>query len=252
MRLNNYISSSGICSRRKADELIEAGKVRVNSKPAKLGMSVDESDRVEVEGRLIKPKKNRIYIALNKPVGVVSTTERHIKGNIIDYINHKERIFPIGRLDKDSQGLILLTNDGSIVNEILREENDHSKEYIVTVDKPVNEEFIRKMSSGVKIYNPVKKNYTRTKPCEIVKIDEKTFKIILSQGLNRQIRRMCESFDYKVIKLSRIKIMDLSIKGIGYGKWRELTLNEVENLRKNNKAINQNKNYNKSKREENS
>lgn len=231
MRLNNYISSSGICSRRKADELIEAGKVRVDSRPAKLGMSVDESDRVEVEGRLIRPKKKRIYIALNKPVGVVSTTERHVKGNIIDYINHKERIFPIGRLDKDSQGLILLTNDGSIVNEILREENEHSKEYIVTVDKPVTEEFIKKMGSGVKIYNPVKKNYARTKPCEVIRMDEKTFKIILSQGLNRQIRRMCESFGYTVVKLNRVKIMDLSIKGIGYGKWRELTADEVAKLK---------------------
>lgn len=231
MRLNNYISSSGLCSRRKADELIEAGKVRVNSRPAKLGMSVDESDRVEVEGRLIRPKKKRIYIALNKPVGVICTTERHIKGNIIDYINHKERIFPIGRLDKDSQGLILLTNDGGIVNEILREENEHSKEYIVTVDKPVTDEFIKKMSSGVKIFNPVKKNYTKTKPCEVIRMDEKTFKIVLSQGLNRQIRRMCEAFGYNVVKLSRVKIMDLSIKGIGYGKWRELTADEVAKLK---------------------
>lgn len=231
MRLNKFISSTGICSRREADELIKQRKVKVNGVIETLGRVVEPGDKVEVNGKLLKQKKNDIYIALNKPVGITCTTERHIKGNIIDFVNHTERIFPIGRLDKDSEGLILLTNDGDIVNEILREENNHEKDYIVTVNKKINHSFIKGMSEGVRIYNPVKKEYTKTKPCKVVKVSDNTFKITLSQGLNRQIRRMCEHFDYKVIKLQRVRIININLKGLAVGKWRYLTKEEVKNLR---------------------
>ena len=230
MRLNNYISSTGICSRREADKLIEQGKVKVNGKIALLGTKVEETDKVEVNGKVLKTKVNDIYIALNKPVGITCTTERHIKGNIIDFINYPERIFPIGRLDKDSEGLILLTNDGSIVNKILREENNHEKEYIVTLDKDINEEFIKNMSNGVKIYNPVKKSYTITKKCNILKINNRTFKITLSQGLNRQIRRMTSKCGYNVVKLKRVKIMNITIEDLPIGKWRYLSKEELEDI----------------------
>lgn len=231
MRLNNFISSTGICSRRGADELIKQQKVKVNGEIAPLGYIVNPEDKVEVNGKLLKRKKNDIYIALNKPVGITCTTERHIKGNIIDFINHPKRIFPIGRLDKDSEGLILLTNDGSIVNEILREENNHEKDYIVTVNKPITAAFINGMSKGVKIYNPVKKQYTVTNKCKMIKINANTFKITLSQGLNRQIRRMCSRFGYKVIKLQRIRIINITLKGLSVGEWRNLTDEEVRILR---------------------
>lgn len=230
MRLNNYISSTGLCSRREADKLIEKRKVKVNGEIAVLGTVVGENDKVEVNGKILQPKNNNVYIALNKPVGIVSTTERHIKGNIIDYINYPERIFPIGRLDKDSEGLILLTNDGSIVNKILREENNHKKEYIVTVDKDINNEFIKNMSEGVKIFNPVRKAYVITKKCDIVKLNKKTFKITLSQGLNRQIRRMCNNCGYNVVKLKRIKIMNITLKNLPVGKWRYLTKDELRDI----------------------
>ncbi|RYU98293.1 23S rRNA pseudouridine synthase F [Clostridium tetani] len=234
MRLNNFISSTGICSRREADELIKQKKVEVNGEIAPLGYIVNSKDKIEVNGKLLQKKKNDIYIALNKPVGITCTTERHIKGNIIDFINHTERIFPIGRLDKDSEGLILLTNDGSIVNEILREENNHEKDYIVTVNKPITPAFINGMSKGVKIYNPVKNQYTITNKCKVVKINSNTFKITLSQGLNRQIRRMCSSFSYKVVKLKRIRIINITLKGLNVGKWRNLTDEEVRILRSKN------------------
>ena len=230
MRLNNYISSTGICSRREADKLIEQGKVKVNGKIAVLGTKVEDTDTVEVNGKVIKKKVNDIYIALNKPIGITCTTEKHIKGNIIDFINYPERIFPIGRLDKDSEGLILLTNDGSIVNKILREENNHEKEYIVTLDKDINEEFIKNMSNGVKIYNPVKKSYTITKKCNILKINKRTFKITLSQGLNRQIRRMTSKCGYNVVKLKRVKIMNITIEDLPIGKWRYLSKEELEDI----------------------
>ncbi len=232
MRLNNYISSTGLCSRREADKLIEQRKVKVNGEIAVLGTVVEETDKVEVNGKVLKVKNNNVYIALNKPVGITCTTERHIKGNIIDFINYPERIFPIGRLDKDSEGLILLTNDGSIVNEILREENNHKKEYIVTVDKGIDEEFIKNMSNGVRIFNPVKKSYVITKKCDIVKINKRTFKITLSQGLNRQIRRMCSECGYEVVKLKRIKIMNIALKDLPTGKWRYLTMEEMKDIRK--------------------
>ncbi len=227
MRLNNYISSTGLCSRREADRLIEQGRVEINDKVAVLGERAGEGDRVTVDGKLLVQKKNNVYMALNKPVGITCTTERHIEGNIIDFINYPERIFPIGRLDKDSEGLILLTNDGSIVNEILREENNHKKEYIVTVNKKIRPDFIKGMSNGVRIFNPVKKEHTITKKCQIEQIDDRSFKITLSQGLNRQIRRMCSSFGYSVVKLKRIKIMNITLDGLKVGEWRYLTESEL-------------------------
>ena len=232
MRLNNYISSTGICSRREADKLIERKRVRVNGVIAELGFRVQAGDKVSVDGKVLEQKKNDVYIALNKPVGITCTTERHIKGNIIDFINYPERIFPIGRLDKDSEGLILLTNDGSIVNEILREENNHQKEYIVTVDKPINPRFVQGMSTGVKIFNPVKNCNTVTKKCKVEIINKHTFKITLSQGLNRQIRRMCSHFGYEVVKLKRIKIMHIALGDLPVGKWRYLTKAELKQIGK--------------------
>ena len=230
MRVNSYISSTGLCSRRAADKLVEEKRVKINGELAVLGVRVNDGDQVTVDGQLLAQKENDIYIAFNKPVGITCTTERHIKGNIIDFINYPERIFPIGRLDKDSEGLILLTNDGSIVNEILREENNHEKEYIVTVDKKISPEFIRGMSTGVKIFNPVKKEHTITKKCEIDPINDRSFKITLSQGLNRQIRRMCSHFGYQVVKLKRIKIMEITLDGIEKGKWRYLTKAELKQI----------------------
>lgn len=230
MRLNSYISSTGLCSRRAADKLIESGRVQINGENPALGTKVKEGDTVSVDGKTLESKANDIYIAFNKPVGITCTTERHIEGNIIDFINYPERIFPIGRLDKDSEGLILLTNDGSVVNEILREENNHEKEYIVTVNKQITTAFIKGMSNGVKIFNPVKKEHTITKKCLIEKINDRSFKITLSQGLNRQIRRMCSFFGYRVVKLKRIKIMDITIDGISIGKWRYLTNTELKQI----------------------
>ncbi len=230
MRINNYISSTGLCSRRQADELIKQGKVKINNIIAAIGQTVNPSDKVEVKGKILKQKKAYVYIALNKPRGITSTTERHIKGNIIDFVNHPERIFPIGRLDKDSEGLILLTNDGSIVNKILRNENVHEKDYIVRVNKAVTPSFIEGMSKGVRIYNPVKNEHVLTNPCKIEKMDTNSFKITLTQGLNRQIRRMCDSFDYKVVKLKRIRIMNIDLGNLATGKWRNLTEEEIKNL----------------------
>ncbi len=185
MRLNKYLSETGICSRREADRWIEAGRVTCNGQPAVLGTQVNPGDEVRVDGRLIGAKKKPIYIALNKPVGITCTTEPDVEGNIVDLIGHAERIFPIGRLDKDSEGLILLTNDGDIVNEILRSENNHEKEYLVTVERAITDLALSMMAGGVKIMGQV------TKPCKVSRVDTKTFRIILTQGLNRQIRRMC-------------------------------------------------------------
>lgn len=232
MRLNNYISSTGICSRREADKLIQQRKVTINGKIAEVGQSVEPNDIVKVNGKRLHQKKNDVYIALNKPVGITCTTERHIKGNIIDYINYPERIFPVGRLDKPSEGLIILTNDGSIVNKILRSENNHEKEYVVTVDKDITKSFIDGMSQGVRIFNPVTNKHVVTNKCKVTKINSRTFKIILTQGYNRQIRRMCEVFSYDVKKLQRVRIMNLTLKGIPTGKWRKLKPHEVEGLLK--------------------
>lgn len=231
MRLNKFISSTGLYSRRKADELIKDKRVSVNGKTAIIGQDVNENDKVYVDGKPLEINENNVYIILNKPRGITCTTERHIEGNIIDFVNHTERIFPVGRLDKDSEGLIILTNDGDIVNKILREGNDKKKEYIVTVNKSITSNFIRSMSEGVKIYNPVKNEYTVTQKCEVSKINDRTFKIILSQGLNRQIRRMCTALEYKVINLKRVKIMDLTLEGLNTGEWRNLTSQEIENLK---------------------
>lgn len=224
MRLNKYISESGFCSRREADAFIENGKVRINGRIAELGANVDSSDEVIVNGQKIERKTDHVYIVLNKPVGITCTTERDVRDNIIDFVNHHERIFHIGRLDKDSDGLILLTNDGDIVNRILRAENNHEKEYIVTVDKPITKGFIEGMSSGVRILG------TKTKPCKVTRINDKTFNIVLTQGLNRQIRRMCEVFGYRVKRLQRTRIMNIRLGKMKIGQWRDLTKEEISTL----------------------
>jgi 23S rRNA pseudouridine2604 synthase len=224
MRLNKYISETGVCSRREADSWIEAGRVTVNGQVAQLGTKVQPGDTVCVDGKPVGAAKKHVYIALNKPPGITCTTERHIEGNIVDFVGHRERIFPIGRLDKDSEGLILLTNNGDIVNEILREENEHEKEYIVTVDRPVTEIFLNGMASGVRILGTV------TKSCKVFKLDRCKFKIILTQGLNRQIRRMCSFFGYKVVRLQRVRVINITLAGLKLGQWRELKPEEVRGL----------------------
>lgn len=223
IRLNKYISDSGVCSRRQADKHIEGGHVFVNGKRAKLGDQVKPGDKIMVNGQLLdSPEvKETIIIALNKPVGVTSTTESNVKDNIVSFVNYSERVFPIGRLDKDSQGLILLTNDGDIVNKILRAGNKHEKEYVVTVDKHVTDEFIKGMSAGVPILGE------RTRKCKVSKEAPFVFRITLTQGLNRQIRRMCEYFGYEVLKLERVRIMNITLKKIPQGDWRQLTEEEV-------------------------
>ncbi|WPS87743.1 23S rRNA pseudouridine(2604) synthase RluF [Brevibacillus halotolerans] len=227
MRINKFISETGYCSRREADKLIEAGRVTINGVIAEVGSQATSEDDVKIDGKALGIKKEAIYIALNKPVGITCTTERHIKGNIIDFVNHPERIFPIGRLDKDSEGLILLTNDGDIVNKILRAENNHDKEYIVTVDKPITDSFLKGMASGVRILG------TTTKPCQVQRMNERSFRIILTQGLNRQIRRMCQVFGYKVQRLQRIRIMNIHLDGIKKGEWRDVTTKELNQLLRN-------------------
>jgi 23S rRNA pseudouridine2604 synthase len=224
MRINKYISETGVCSRREADKWVEARRVTINGEMAGLGSVVGPGDEVRVDGRVIGEKKEHVYIALNKPVGITSTTEEHIRGNIVDFVGHSERIFPIGRLDKDSEGLILLTNNGDIVNQILRAENNHDKEYIVTVNRPITQMFLRGMASGVRILG------TMTKPCEIVQVNERVFRIILTQGLNRQIRRMCEAFGYRVVRLQRVRIMHIHLGSLKVGKWRDLTKGELSDL----------------------
>jgi 23S rRNA pseudouridine2604 synthase len=223
-RLNKYISGSGYCSRREADQLIESGHVTIDGKRASIGMRVLPGQKVKVRGELIKNAIEPVYIAFNKPVGIVSTTDTQEKGNIVDYISHEQRIFPIGRLDKDSQGLILLTNDGDIVNKILRVGNNHVKKYVVKVNKPVTKDFLTKMAQGVPILDRV------TRRCEITEINPYTFQISLIQGLNRQIRRMCEYFNYEVVKLERIQVMNIELGNLGQGNWRNLTPAELEVL----------------------
>ena len=225
MRLNKYLSEIGHCSRRAADKLIDAGRIEVNGKKVEMGQKVVPTDRIEIDGVLVENLQERtIYLAFNKPVGIVCTTDTRVeKDNIIDYINYPSRIFPIGRLDKPSEGLILLTNDGDIVNKILRARNNHEKEYLVSVNKPVTKEFIEKMAQGVPILNTV------TRKCEVEQIHKKQFRIVLTQGLNRQIRRMCEYLDYKVVKLKRIRIMNIKLD-LGVGKYRELTKKEFNEL----------------------
>ena len=224
-RLNKYLSEIGHCSRRAADKLIDQGRIQVNGKAVVMGQKVSPQDRIEVDGILVENhQEGSVYIAFNKPKGIVCTTDTRVeKDNIIDYINYPSRIFPIGRLDKMSEGLILLTNDGDIVNKILRARNNHEKEYIVTVNKPVTEEFVEKMGSGVPILDTV------TKPCKVKKLGQNEFSIVLTQGLNRQIRRMCEFLDYRVTKLQRVRIMNIELD-LPVGKWREFTEDELKGL----------------------
>ena len=223
-RLNKYISETGICSRREADKLIEQGKVLVNGKLPELGTKVGKNDEVKVNGRLLKTRKAPVYIAFNKPVGITCTTELHVEGNIIDYINYPERIFPIGRLDKPSEGLIFLTSDGDIVNKILRAANNHEKEYVVRVNKVLTDTFIEQMGNGVDIGDAV------TQKCKVFAEGQFVFRIILTQGLNRQIRRMCEALDYGVVTLKRIRIMNVKLDGIKKGEWRHLTEEEMRGI----------------------
>jgi 23S rRNA pseudouridine2604 synthase len=224
LRLNKYISETGLCSRREADARIEAGRVTINGVVATLGTQVAAGDVVCVDGKPVGGQERHVYIALNKPVGITSTIEPHIAGNLLEVVKYPQRIFPIGRLDKDSEGLILLTNNGDIVNEILRSENEHEKEYVVTVDRPVTEIFLNGMASGVRILGTV------TKPCKVRRVGAGTFHIILTQGLNRQIRRMCSFFGYKVLKLQRVRIINLQLGDLKPGQWRQLEPAEVRGL----------------------
>ena len=224
INLNKYISSSGICSRREAEKFINEGRVTLNGKPTRLGNRVAKKDVVKLDGRLVKPKNTTLYIALNKPVGIVSTTDDREPKNIIKHINYPERLFPIGRLDKPSEGLIFLTNDGDIVNKILRSGNNHEKEYFVSVNNSISEDFIEKMSNGIPILGTI------TQKCKVDKVSDKIFKIILTQGLNRQIRRMCEYLGYEVIKLKRTRIMNVELGYLQAGDWRELTEDEMNEI----------------------
>ncbi|MCB2287079.1 23S rRNA pseudouridine(2604) synthase RluF [Clostridium algidicarnis] len=226
IRINKFISDSGYCSRREADRLIESGRVTVDGVKAVIGTKVSTYQEVYVDKKLINEKEKPIYIALNKPVGITCTTEPWVKGNIVDFVGHPKRIFHIGRLDKDSEGLIFLTNDGDIVNKILRAENNHEKEYIVTVDKPISRNFIENMSSGVNILDTI------TKKCKVTREGTYVFRIILTQGLNRQIRRMCSALGYNVVKLQRIRIMNVTLHNLPLGKWRYLTPSELITINK--------------------
>jgi len=220
--INKFISGTGLCSRREADKLLDAGRVTLNGATARKGNRVAEGDDVTVDGKSLTSQPAAVYLALHKPPGITCTTDRRDKTNIIDFVNYPERIFPIGRLDKPSTGLILLTNDGDIVNKILRVENAHDKEYIVTVNKPINKEFIRRMAGGLPILDRV------TKKCEVEKLGKQKFRIILTQGLNRQIRRMCEYLGFEVRTLKRIRIMNVRLDKLPVGEWRPLREDELE------------------------
>jgi 23S rRNA pseudouridine2604 synthase len=224
VRLNKYISETGVCSRREADKWIEAGRVTLNGAPATLGHKVAQGDEVRIDGNLVGAKKKAIYIALNKPVGITCTTEAHVADNIVRFVGHSERIFPVGRLDKDSEGLILLTNDGDIVNEILRSENEHEKEYMVSVNRPITDLSLKMLASGVKIMGMT------TKPCRVERVDAETFRLVLTQGLNRQIRRMCSALGYRVRRLQRVRIISIHVGALRAGEWRYLSDAEVAGL----------------------
>lgn len=228
MRINKLLSNYGICSRKEANRIIEEDRVIVNGALAFPGQWVEEYDNILLDGEKLKPKE-KIYIALNKPVGITCTAANDVEDNVIQYMNYPEYIFPVGRLDKLSQGLILMTNDGDLANGILEADNNKEKEYIVTVDREFDDEFIEGMSKGVDIGDAI------TRPCKVTRINKNTFNIILTQGLNKQIRRMSKAFGFKVIKLDRIRIMNINIDGIEYGKWRSLTEEEIEKLRENTK-----------------
>lgn len=223
-RLNKFLSESGFCSRREADRLIEEGRVTINGIVPEMGTKVSNDDEIRVNGQIVKAKQEAFtYLAFNKPSGIECTTNQSVKYNIVDYINYHERIFPIGRLDKDSEGLILMTNDGDIVNKILRGSNNHEKEYIVTVSKPLTDRFVEGMRNGVPILDTI------TKPCRVEQISKNIFRIFLTQGLNRQIRRMCEYFDYEVMHLKRVRVLNIGLD-IPVGKYRELTSSEMAEL----------------------
>lgn len=222
--LNKYISSTGICSRREADKIIDAGRVLLNGKTARTGNRVSEGDIVLLDGKELAPKPQPIYIALHKPVGIVSTTDTREPDNIVDFINHPKRLFHIGRLDKDSEGLIFLTNDGDIVNKILRADNHNEKEYIVTVDRPVTPRFLKRMARGVPILGTI------TKKCKVEQLNKYQFRIILTEGMNRQIRRMCSYLGYEVTQLKRIRIMHITLQGLRSGEWREFTPEEIQKM----------------------
>ncbi len=224
MRLNKYISETGVCSRREADKWIEAGRVSLNGRPASLGSQVADGDEVRVDGESIGVKKKQVYLALNKPAGIICTTEGHVEDNIIDFVGYPERIFPVGRLDRDSEGLILLTNNGDIVNEILRSENNHEKEYLVTVDRPITDLSLRMLADGVKIMGEL------TKPSKVARLNAQSFRIILTQGLNRQIRRMCSALGYRAQRLQRVRIMNIHLGNLQPGQWRHLTPVELKGL----------------------
>ena len=224
VRLNKYISETGVCSRREADKWIEAGRVTLNGAPATLGHKVAQGDEVRIDGSLVGAKKKAIYIALNKPIGITCTTEAHVEDNIVRFVGHSERIFPVGRLDKDSEGLILLTNDGDIVNEILRSENEHEKEYVVSVNRPITDLSLKMLASGVKIMGMT------TKPCRVERVDAETFRLVLTQGLNWQIRRMCSALGYRVRRLQRVRIISIHVGALRAGEWRYLSDAEVAGL----------------------
>ena len=223
-RLNKYISETGFCSRREADKLIESGRVRVNNAQPEMGQKVSDLDVITVDGKSLKEKPKRVYIAYNKPVGITCTTERKIRSNIVNAINYPERIFPIGRLDRPSEGLIFLTNEGDIVNKILRAGNNHEKEYVVSVDRPINSRFIERMAGGIPILDTV------TKKCHVKKTGDREFTIVLAQGLNRQIRRMCEYLGYEVVTLKRVRIMNVKLDGLRSGQWRHLSEREMHEI----------------------
>ena len=224
MRLNKYISETGVCSRREADKWISEGRVTLNGAPATLGHKVAPGDEVRINGNLLGAKKQAIYIALNKPVGITCTTEARVEDNIVQFVGHSERIFPVGRLDKESEGLILLTNDGDIVNEILRSENEHEKEYVVAVNRPITDLSLKMLASGVKIMGMT------TKPCKVERVDAETFRMVLTQGLNRQIRRMCSALGYRVRRLKRVRIINIHVGALRTGEWRYLSESEVAGL----------------------
>lgn len=229
-RLNNYISASGLCSRRDADQWIMDGRVTVNGVLAVVGMRVSDEDQVLVDGVKINSKEEHVTLLYFKPAGITCTSESDVKGNIIEAINYPVRIFPIGRLDKDSEGLILLTSDGSIVNKILRAENAHEKEYIVHLSSSIKPDFKKRMESGVEIYNPVRSEMTKTLPCRVKIVNDTTFIIVLNQGLNRQIRRMCSALGYHVVRLKRMRVMNFQLGNLKKGEWRQLSRQEVEQL----------------------
>ncbi|KKD52489.1 MULTISPECIES: pseudouridine synthase [Paenibacillus] len=225
MRINKYISETGFCSRRETNRLIAAGRITINGSVCEAGAEVEPQDIVLIDGETIPVNRSKpVYLALNKPIGIVCTAAEQVEGNIIRYVNYPSRIFAIGRLDKASEGLILLTNDGSIVNQMMRSEHGHEKEYVVTVDKPVTDEFTQTMSRGVEILNVI------TKPCKVDRISEYEFRIILTQGLNLQIRRMCKALGYRVLKLERVRIMNITLDHLERGQWRHLEKEELELL----------------------